>query len=295
MNTIIAGYDPVAVDNICCRVMGLNPDNIEHITLAERAGLGTNDPDKITVVGATIAQTKKVFKKGQLASSIYGQSNRTWLLNGTYSTIGIVDPMNYEFIADEAAVTPTAGTNGWSEPIYFNNDQIMLKDYYGLGSESVVSYAFSYVNAPTAQRAELWVSSDEALKIYLNGTIVYNYSSTRTFAGTAFYIDTISINLTQGLNKLLVKSYQSIGNYNFSLNICDIEPNILYRGSRVLGLKFTTDTSTATGIKKTNELVTTNYELQNCYPNPFNPTTTIRYRLSKSGPVRLTVYDLSGR
>jgi hypothetical protein len=203
--------------------------------------------------------------------------------------------MNYEFIADEASVAPTAGTNGWSEPIYFTNDQIMLKDYYGLGSESVVSYAFSYVNAPTAQRAELWVGSDEALKIYLNGTIVYNYSSTRTFAGTAFYIDTISINLTQGWNKLLVKSYQSIGNYNFSLNICDVEPSILYRGNRVLGLKFTTDTSTATGIQKTNEFVTTNYELQNCYPNPFNPITTIRYHLSRSSPIKVTIYDLSGR
>ncbi len=31
------------------------------------------------------------------------------------------------------------------------------------------------------------------------------------------------------------------------------------------------------------------------YPNPFNPTTTIRYRLAKSGHVRLTVYDVLGR
>ncbi len=31
------------------------------------------------------------------------------------------------------------------------------------------------------------------------------------------------------------------------------------------------------------------------YPNPFNPSTEIRFQISESGPVRLTVYDLMGR
>ncbi|HDP67640.1 MAG TPA: T9SS type A sorting domain-containing protein [Candidatus Marinimicrobia bacterium] len=31
------------------------------------------------------------------------------------------------------------------------------------------------------------------------------------------------------------------------------------------------------------------------YPNPFNSSTTIRYRLTKADNVRLAVYDLSGR
>ncbi|MFH1679553.1 MAG: FlgD immunoglobulin-like domain containing protein [Candidatus Eisenbacteria bacterium] len=30
-------------------------------------------------------------------------------------------------------------------------------------------------------------------------------------------------------------------------------------------------------------------------PNPFNPSTTIRYHVDRSGPVRLTVYDPAGR
>jgi hypothetical protein len=37
------------------------------------------------------------------------------------------------------------------------------------------------------------------------------------------------------------------------------------------------------------------YSLSTNYPNPFNPTTVIRYRLPVAGHVRLTVHDLLGR
>ena len=33
----------------------------------------------------------------------------------------------------------------------------------------------------------------------------------------------------------------------------------------------------------------------NSYPNPFNPSTRIAFRLEKAGPVRLRVYGLDGR
>ena len=36
------------------------------------------------------------------------------------------------------------------------------------------------------------------------------------------------------------------------------------------------------------------YGLEQNVPNPFNPTTTIKYALAGDGPVRLTIYDVSG-
>jgi hypothetical protein len=38
-----------------------------------------------------------------------------------------------------------------------------------------------------------------------------------------------------------------------------------------------------------------NYEILGTYPNPFNPTTTIRYALPEAGRVSLQVFDVSGR
>ncbi len=298
MNTIIAGYDPVAVDHVCCRIVGLNPDDIEHITLAERVGLGTNNPDSITVAGAGIEQTRRIFKKAQSWSGLYGQGNRTWLLNGPFPAAGVADPMNNEFLPNEPALSPAPGEAGWTEALYFTNDQIMLNDYYLSRRQSTanaVSYAFAYVKAPADQRAELWVGSDEALKVYLNGIAVYNYTGTRSFAGAESYKDTVTITLRKGMNRLLVKAYQNIGSYNFSVNICDVEPNVLYRGNRVWGLKFTTDPGRVNAVGSGADPLAADPMLFQCFPNPFNPSTTIRYGLPEQAAIELAVYNTLGQ
>jgi len=62
MDLIIAGADPVAVDSVCTAIMGFNPKNIGHITMAAQHGLGVDDLAQIAVEGESIANVAKKFK-----------------------------------------------------------------------------------------------------------------------------------------------------------------------------------------------------------------------------------------
>jgi chitinase len=56
-----------------------------------------------------------------------------------------------------------------------------------------------------------------------------------------------------------------------------------------------TNLLTTTGVAQPAASGSINYELYDNYPNPFNPSTTIRYTLPKAGHVSLKLYDVMGR
>ena len=62
MDLIVAGADPVAVDSVCTAIMGFDPKNIVHITMAAQNGLGVADLSQIAVEGEKIASVAKPFK-----------------------------------------------------------------------------------------------------------------------------------------------------------------------------------------------------------------------------------------
>ena len=288
-NTIIAGVDPVAVDNVCTRLFCMNPDDIAHITLAEKMGLGTNDPDKIEVYGGTIEEVRKKVKQSTAENGLFGQSNRTWLLSGTFASTD----MTTEQIPGEAGLEPAAGENGFSQPVYFFDDRIDLLSYYN-GASSVISYAFTYFYAPEDQQAKLSVGSDESMIIYINGEKAYEHSGTRTYSDGDIENDSKTINIKAGENKLLVKTLNKYGDFSFALNICETETIKEYSGNRVEGLKFYTTKGVINTIPEIENPSYKEFSLEN-YPNPVTSEATIRFELPDASNTRVDIYDMGGR
>ncbi|MEM2129271.1 MAG: DUF362 domain-containing protein [Candidatus Bathyarchaeia archaeon] len=62
MNLVIAGLDPVAVDTVGAAVMGVDVNNVKHIQLASKKGLGVCDLNLIKILGEPIENVKITFK-----------------------------------------------------------------------------------------------------------------------------------------------------------------------------------------------------------------------------------------
>ncbi len=288
-NTILAGRDPVAVDHVCTRLFCMNPDDIAHITLAEKVGLGTNDPEKIDIVGVSIDEAKKRVKHNTEANGLFGQSNRTWLLSGIFNSTDMAS----EQIINEASLEPAAGENGFSQPIYFFDDRIDLLSYYG-GATNVISYAFTYFYAPEDQQVELWVGSDEDMIIYINGEKVYSFSGTRLYGDGEILSEKKTAYVKKGENTLLVKTLNKSGDYSFALNICEVEPIKEYSGNRVDGLKFYTEKKSTTP-SAIPENITQLKIILNNYPNPMNDEATLSFTLPVAANTSVDIYNMSGK
>jgi uncharacterized protein (DUF362 family) len=286
-NTIVAGADPVAVDHVCTKLVCLNPDDIDHIVLAEKVGLGTNDAEKIEVVGATIDAVKKNVKKNQENNGLFGRSNRTWILSEAFAGSDITN----EYIAGEASLIPEAGKNGWSQPVYFFDDRIDLLSYYH-DPAGVVSYAFACFSAMQEEQAQLWVGYDESIIVYLNGEKVYSFSGTTTLSDGDLVKAKPVVTVKQGENTLLVKTYHNYADYSFTLNICE-NINTTDAGDRLAGIKFyTAATNPATSVK--DPVTKTNAEFSVC-PNPAETSAVFTFEIPEAGRTSLALYDMNGR
>ena len=66
-------------------------------------------------------------------------------------------------------------------------------------------------------------------------------------------------------------------------------------GSAIVSQLWFKETDVGFSPQQVNGFVPTSYALEQTYPNPFNPSTVIRYAIPTEGPVALKVYDISGR
>ena len=84
----------------------------------------------------------------------------------------------------------------------------------GLGNgdiENHVAYGYIAVDSPREQNTTMYVGSDDAVKVWLNGTVVHNNPIDR---GANDYQDVFPVVLEHGTNILLVAVYEFWGGWS---------------------------------------------------------------------------------
>ena len=95
----------------------------------------------------------------------------------------------------------------------------------GTDNNNVVAYAFAYIYSPIKRNAQLRVGSDDGIEVWLNGKIVdYNPHACRCWAPDQ---DIVSVNLTKGWNRLLVRIGENWGWWGFIVRFTDMDGNPL--------------------------------------------------------------------
>ena len=274
LNVVVAGGDPVATEAVVANIMGFNPYDIYHLHLSAAKGFGTWDPHQIEVVGRSIQEVRRPFKKpSSLAAGPMGITR--WLVNGPYEGYS----MDEDYLGGEGTMAPKAGeiTNGmvWRETACDLRDRSKLS-LSGDGNQT--HYGFTWVKSDAQRTVELVARGDDKIKVWLNGEPV----------GAAGYSLTESVTLNEGTNALFVKVTNRLGASFMKVFLLDEDNNTPLGTEYVL-------TTPATAVEEEGTARPGAFKLSQNVPNPFNPSTWIPFELARSGYVRLTIYNLAGQ
>ncbi|MEM3591718.1 MAG: DUF362 domain-containing protein [Candidatus Bathyarchaeia archaeon] len=66
LNLIIAGFNPVTVDAVCCKIMGINPYSVSLLWKAYKTGMGEIDVNRVEILGEKIENVEKRFSRPTL-------------------------------------------------------------------------------------------------------------------------------------------------------------------------------------------------------------------------------------
>ena len=153
-----------------------------------------------------------IVPTGGSGGSAAAVSGRDWLATASGGAVREQQIATHGAIAG-AAVGNKAWTPGKLAPTGGDNITQMV-NAIGLGTGDIdhhVAYGSIAFHSPRQQNTELYVGSDDAVKVWLNGVLVHNNPVNR---GASDYQEDFPVTLKQGTNILLVAVYELRGGWS---------------------------------------------------------------------------------
>ncbi len=96
--------------------------------------------------------------------------------------------------------------------------KLMVKQLYS------IAYLFTYVHSDKDQEALLFLGSDDGVRVWLNGELVW---TNKTYRGTLLDDDVAKVRIIKGVNRLLIKVAQDVGGWGCVARLTDYDGEAL--------------------------------------------------------------------
>ena len=227
----LASVPTIDALNFCLKMLGdeyVKNESAQAI-LSISASIYGAEPDAARNAIATVVKAdidNNVKQQAQLLLKQIeelGSYIRTWELSGPYSVSG----KNYDALFD-IPFAPEEGKPGvkWiPAPLSADPKRPYVIDLLKIfGGEQCVAYARCYVYSPVQQKARLELGSDDGVKVWLNGKLVYSLNVARPLTPNS---DKTDIVLNQGWNPLMMKITQNNQGWEFCVRIVTLDGKMI--------------------------------------------------------------------
>jgi len=153
---------------------------------------------------------------------------REWMLIGPWNNTGntglrAVYPPEQEIVFDKKYQGKVAEV-AWKKVRVAPDGVVNLLQHMSPG-DSVVGYGYFCVTAPSDITTDMYVGSDDGVRVWINGKLVHDH---RVDRGLQPDQDVVSVTLKKGRNAVLIKVDQGMGDWGFTLRFRDPDEVLQY-------------------------------------------------------------------
>jgi len=219
--------------------------------------------------------------------------------DSTYTISGTIVPGTMDLVADTPFEMPILADDSGPDP---GDDETMTLQFFEDGTGLEIwsgieeDYYYGYYEYSDTSEIEWSASDDSITLIFFHEGYYYGYEESDTIS-LAYEVTDDMLSLSAEFDFCEMMGDDDYYYYYDSLNCYDMfEMQFGITDIQDITLDFWMEMSYSGPLAIAGEigLQPGQFKLHQAYPNPFNPTTTLKYEMGSAGPVSINVFDVSG-